>query len=432
MKTRRPTNAAAKRPGITRFPAARPAGAWTALTAAGVLTGPAGQALEVRDLLAFNVGPVVVKPRLSLAASYSDNVYSLPAGTIFEDLGLIRSRDDFFFMIGPELRARLGREGGDRQIDFAYRFDQTLFVENTDSDSSNHSFSLGGSVAVGRIEYDTRNSISLMNSVLSGYEATLEGVLAPSGNVERNSYSTSHTVTYALSAKGRVRLEGSLTHREYPGRDIEQRRFVDSTDWRLRAGYDYAYSQKLRFAVLGHYGQQLRSSAEGFSNLSDADIYGGSVTASGSFTPKLSGNVRVGYEFRDFQQDGGSDGYPLVGVGLTQQFSEKTSVSLNYNRSGSVSASTGGGTVTDSVGLGFQQVLGGGRPWFLNAGIYYLHTDYTEGDRRSENFRFTVGLAYQLRQWASAFINYSFETGERVQGFEYEVNQVMLGLSLGL
>lgn len=432
MKTRRPKNTGAQRSDATRSLAARPAGAWTALATAGVLASPAGQALEVRDLLAFNVGPVVVKPRLSLAASYSDNVYSLPESTVFEDLGLIQSRDDFFFMVSPELRARLGREGGERQLEFVYRFDQTLFVENTDSDASNHSFSLGGSVAGSRVAYDTRNSISLLNSILGGYESTLEGVLAPSGNVERNNYNTSHTVTYAVSAKSRLRAEGSVSYREYPGRDIEQRRFVDSTDWRLRAGYDYAFSQKLRFAALAHYGQQLRSSRNNLPNLTDADIYGGSITASGSFTAKLSGNVRVGYEFRDFQQGGGSDGYPLVGVGLTQQFSEKTSLSLNYSRSGSVSATTGGGTVSDSVGLAFQQVLGAGRPWFLNAGINYLHTEYVEGDRSAQHFRFTLGLAYQLRQWASAFINYSFETGERIQGFEYEVNQVMLGLNLGL
>jgi hypothetical protein len=398
---------------------------------AGALAGWSAQAFEARDLLAFNAGPVVVKPRFSFVTSYSDNVYSLPDNPLFERLGLIQSRDDFIFVLSPELRARLGREGGERHLDFTYRFDQYLFVENTDSDSSNHSFSLGAAVAGSRLEYDTRNSIQLLNSVLSGYESISEGVVQPSGNVERNQYNFSHNLAYVLTAKSRLRVEGSLNLREYPGTGLQQARYYDSTDWRVRAGYDYALSQKLRLAGLAHYGQQLRSAPRGGADLPDADIFGGSVTATGNLTAKLSGSVRAGYEFRDFEQGGGSDGYPLVGVSLTQQFSEKTSASLDYNRSGSVSAGTGAATVLDSVGLSFQQVLGTARPWFLNAGVRYQRNEYVDRDLTLDSFQFTAGVARQLRQWATVFLNYSFETASRF-AFDYEVNQVSLGLTIGL
>lgn len=401
-----------------------------ALAAAGAL-GPADAgAFEARDLLAFSAGPVVLKPRFTFVAGYSDNVFNLPENSAAEQLGLIESRDDFNFVLSPELQARLGRAGGDRQLEFRYRFDQYLFVENTNADSSNHLISLGAQIAGSRLEYDTQNSAQFLNSIVGGYEAVEAGIVIPSGNIERNFYNTSHNLAYVLSAKSRLRLEGSFSFREYPGQGFQQARFYDSTDWRLRAGYDYALSQKLRLAGLAHYGQQLRSARGNLPSLTDADIFGGSVTASGSFTAKLSGNVRVGYEHREFAR-GNSDGYPLVGLGLSQQFTEKTSASLNYNRSGSVSATTGGGTVTDSVGLGVQQVLGTSRPWFLNANVDYRRTEYADQDLTLEHFRVSVGAAYRLRQWATAFINYSFELGER-QRFDYEVNQVNLGLTIGL
>lgn len=160
-------------------------------------------------------------------------------------------------------------------------------------------------------------------------------------------------------------------------------------------------------------------------------MFGGSLTVSGNLTPKLSGSVRAGYEFRDFEQGGGSDGYPVVGVNLTQQFSEKTSASLDYNRSGSVSASTGAATVVDAVGLSFQQVLGARRPWFLNAGVRYRRNEYVDRDLTLDSLQFTAGVARQLRQWATVFLNYSFETASRFN-FDYEVNQVNLGFTIGL
>lgn len=406
-------------------------GGFAAWAAAGALSGLNGQAFEARDLLAFSAGPVVFKPRFTFVTGYSDNVYSLPDNPLFEQLGLIKSRDDITFVLSPELRASLGREGGDRRLEFSYRYDQYLFVENTDSDSSNHSINLGAMVAGSRLVYDTRNSVQWLNSVLTGYDSIGEGVVTPSGNVERNQYNFNHSLSYVLTAKSRLRAEGSLNLREYPGAGFQQTRYYDSTDWRVRAGYDYALSQKLRLAGLAHYGQQLRGAPAGQPDLSDADVYGGSVTASGDLTPKLSGNVRAGYEYRAFARGGGSDGYPIVGVSLTQQFTEKTSASLDYNRSGSVSAATGAATVVDAVGLSFQQVLGTARPWFLNAGVRYLRNEYVDRDLTLESFQFTAGVAHRLRQWATVFLNYSFETASR-PAFDYEVNQVNLGLTLGL
>lgn len=409
----------------------RPGAAALAASAVGALSGLEGQALEARDLMAFNVGPVVLKPRFTAVAGYSDNVYYLPADSPLEELGLIESRDDINFVLSPGLTARLGRPEATEWVEFSYRFDQILFLENTDSDSPNHYFTLGAGVAGSRLEYDCNNSFQLLSSILTGYEATVDGVALPSGNVDRNYFNLNHNLAYALTAKSRVRVEGSLGIREYTGSDQQQIRYLDSQDWRVRAGYDYALSQKLRLAGLLHYGQQIQTSnTPNRPDPPQADIFGGSVTATGNLTSKLSGNIRVGYEYRDFE-DAESDGYPLVGLGLTQRFTEKTSLSLDYNRGGSVSATTGAGTVTDSVGLAVQQTLGTSRPWFLNAAVRYVHNDYVEQDQTLENFRVTLGAAYQLRKWASVFINYTFELGERTT-FDYDVNQVNLGLSLGL
>ncbi len=399
-----------------------------------VLAACAGlHAFEVRDLLAFNLGPVVVKPRLTTAAFYGDNIFSLPDNSPAEALGLIKSRDDFFFRIGPELRARLGRPEGEIGVDFSYRFEQLLYVENTQADSSNHYLTLGGNYDRGRWNYSGRAGVQFLNSIVSSYESTEEGIIIPSGALERQAYSTSHTVNYQLTYKSRLRAEASVSRREYPGEDLERNRYLDSTDWRTGAGYDYAVSQNIRLGFLGHFGQILQDDRPGLQLSSrDADVWGFSLTASGSFTRKLSGEVRVGYDFRDYHRaDFGSDDYYTAGASLSYQVSEKTAASINYSRRGGSSASIGSGTVQDSVGLQLSQAVGARSPWFFNAGVRYAHTDFVDRDLSLETLQVTAGAAHQLRRWASAFINYSFETGQR-ERFDYEAHLVAVGLTIGL
>jgi hypothetical protein len=122
---------------------------------------------------------------------------------------------------------------------------------------------------------------------------------------------------------------------------------------------------------------------------------------------------------------------PIAGLGLSQALSERSTLGLNYNRGGSVSAGSGEPTIADSVGLTFRQRMGARHPWFFNAGVSYVHNEYSETGVGLDNLQLTAGLTYPIRSWATAFLNYSFELGDRGT-YDYQVNQVSVGLNLGL
>ncbi len=395
-----------------------------------------GWCFDVKDVFAVSAGPVVLHPQFSASAGYNDNIYYLPSQL---------AQDDFVYVLSPGLNIRLGRPDGDNHADLTYRFDQMLYAQNDQADASDHSVTLTGGAKGARLSYDTRNSFQFMDSIMNGYTATIEGIPIPAGNVERNYFDLDHSLGYDLSAKGRLLLEGAFHWREYPaGKQLIYLPYYDSNEWRGTAGYSHALSDKTRLAGRFYYGQLAQNPNGQFGTTSvkppHADYTGGTVDASGHFTSKLSGNVRVGYEYRWYAGDVESDGYPVAGIGLKQQFSEKTSASLNYNRGGSVSAYPGIGPgtsarvypiVTDSVTFNVQQILGTRRPWFLNLGVTYAQNAYVTTSQSYDHLQVELGANYQLRSWAVAFVNYAHEWGNQY-GYDYNVNRVSVGFSLGL
>jgi hypothetical protein len=384
------------------------------------------EGLEVRDLMAFSAGPFVIRPGFTTTSVYNDNIYYAPSRAMV---------DDFLFMLSPALNVRLGRKEAANRLDFTYRFDQYLYVENGQSDSSNHSFQLDAAVAGSRFSYYCVNSFKVLNSILDGYTTTIEGIPLPlSTNVERDYFDTTHNVGYALTTKSRLVADASLHMREYPGGDVAGQRLLDSTEWRASFGYEYAITQKYTLDGRFHYGQQTQTANfPGQVPPPDASLYGGTVAVRGQFTTKLSGTVRAGYEQREFDGESESGGYPIAGLGLTYGLSERTSFSLDYNRGGSVSSYNGEATETDSAGVRVTQIVGNRRPWNLSAGVRYVQNRFQTNDQVLENWQADVNASYRLRSWAALFAGYSFEFGQRgsFDGFDYTVNQVSLGFVLG-
>ena len=396
---------------------------------------------EARDLFAVSAGPVVLHPRFSFSTAYDDNIYFLPSDYPKDEFRFPRSRDDFLYTISPGLNARLGRLGGDNQIEFNYQFQQLVYAENDQSDSSNHSFDLSATVRGSRLSYDCNNSLQILNSILSGYRATVEGIPLEAGNVERNYVDLNHNFDYSLGAKTHILLEGTYRLRDYPVNQILSRTYYNQEEWRATTGFGYNLRPKIRLAGRLYYGQIERSpnvdrnaAGEPIPDPPRADYVGGTIGANGNFTPKLSGDVRVGYEHRWFSDEGGDDGYPVARVGLTERFTEKTSLSISYNRSGGVSATRGtqtaNVTISDSADLHFQQVVGLRRPVVLSVNFRYVQTDYSRSSVSLEHLDVQAGASYRLQPWAALFANYTYQFGTRT-AYDYTVNVVSLGVNFG-
>jgi hypothetical protein len=382
-------------------------------------------------LFAFSAGPVILKPSFTFTTGYNDNIYSLPSDSPLEDFGLIESRDDFTFILSPGLSARLGREDSPGWVELTYQFDQMLYVANTDSDSPNHSFGLGMAVSGSRLSYSNNNSWDVLSSIMTGYEATIEGVVVPPGNVDRQNLNTSHTLNYDLTHKSRLTAGGNWTYLDYAGEGLNAARFADTSSWNLNAGYNYALAEQFRLGASFGYGQQKYSGREtALPGLETPDwsinSYTISATGSGNFTARLSGNIRVGYQHRDLY---GGDANATIG--LEHQLGERTSLALDYSRSGGLASTSGLGTVTDAGSFSVSQTVGNRRPWGLSARVRYARSEYVDSGDTLGSLTVSCGASRPLTRWASAFLNYSYEIAERAS-YDYAVNQVNLGVRLGL
>lgn len=387
------------------------------------------QAFEARDLLGFNLGPVVVKPALSMDAGYNDNLFLLPDDSPLPDLGIVQSRDDVTFSVVPSISARLGRPDGDNQITFNYRFAQTFYVENTDRDSGDHNFSLDAGTRGSRLSYATRNSMAILNSIMTGYESTVGGVFLPAGNPERYSYSTSHNLSYDLSTRSRTYVQALFSFQDYAGDGLQDLRFLDYQNWNVGGGYDYAVRPELRLGGVIRYGNQAQfSNSDLRPDPPDTDVFDASLTASGSITRRLSGNVSLGYQTRDVYGDS-----LITSLALQYAIASSTAVSLTYSRNGELGSAAVGGSISDSAGLQLTQTLNARRPWQLGLGVRYVHQEYTETSGLSqENLDVTASVSRALTAWSSAFLSYTYEVGTRFGSGDYDANRVNLGVRIGL
>lgn len=410
-------------------------GARRALLAAGFLApAPAGLCLDPRDIFVVGAGPVVLRPTFDFTTSYNDNIYSLPDESILTELGLVNSREDLIFMMSPAINARLGRPDGDNRVALDARFDQYVYTENPDSDSGSYSFGLSAAARGAKLSYDCQNSVDFSNTILNSYTTVIEGIPVPAGNVERMYVDLDHDFAYSLSPKTHLLAGGFFRMRDYSGNELTTRRYYNSEEWRARAGFGYSLSEKIRLDAIFTYGQIFRDPVSDLvATPPQSDAFGATIGARGSFTPRLSGRVRVGYEQRWFSDGVGDDGYPIASVDLTQRFTDKTSASLAYNHGGGVSATafTRSVTVSDSFSLNLNQTLGYKRPWFLNLGIRYAVTDYTTSNiRNQENFQVLFRVSYQLLPWVSTYASYTYQYGTR-STYDYDDNQVTFGFHLG-
>ena len=171
----------------------------------------------------------------------------------------------------------------------------------------------------------------------------------------------------------------------------------------------------------------------------DSDFFGGHISAVGDFSEKLKGKVQVGYQTRQFDRlsngyGGGSHGLPIFEAEVDYSFTEKRTASLTYRHGGSVSIESPDSAVTsDYIILEVNQQIGTTGKLSANFGTTYeLDTYETRDAREYQYLRMNAGVSYSFNRWLKSSLRYDFEMFDSSEGnIDYNVNRVMLGLSVG-
>ncbi|MCF7765983.1 MAG: outer membrane beta-barrel protein [Verrucomicrobia bacterium] len=416
-------------------------------------------AADASNYLVFSRGPFLMRPRVALAESYNDNLFSQPDGT-----------GDLITSVSPGLNLQLGRQSGNH-ISLDYGFSEHFYLDRSDLNSGEHRFGLQTRLQGKRLILTGSDSLQFLSSPIGlvsfvsatpppvdpgqgtggggggsggGDPITVDPGAVQGGevitsigdrNVDRTTFSDNYNLGYGISEKTGVYLQGSHSATDFENGVV----LYDLTTVRATGGFGYRAFPKV--SLFGELFYRDTSTTPNFPGPENPDLsaIGGFLGARGNFTPKLSGTVRVGYEQREASNGADVPSAPVADLSLSHRFSDKTSMSLNFSRINDVSVQFASQVFTaNTAGLQLSQALGSSGKWRSNVGVGYSMFKYetlgvadanTDFDQFSANF----GLAYQIQMWLSASLGYSF-IGIRSDSAgipEYDVNQIGLSLSLG-
>ena len=399
-------------------------------------TGSA-MAFEPADLLAQRVGPVVIHPLFAVTERYDDNIFYSRLVTTNGIRNLPGEKiDDFLTIFSPGLALSVGRPE-DNHIALGYTFDSLFYLENDAQNSDNHTFLVDTRWEGKRLTLSGRDQVQFLSSIFGGATGLATAV-------ERTVFSDSYRISYAATEKTGVYVGAS-----HSANDFASPPYVDYTDVQGLAGFSFKALPKTSFFGEVYYGH---SSSEpnttGGLPGTDANFVGGFLGAEGSFTQRLTGTVKVGYEDRSYTQTTfiiagrtnvitQAPSTPVVELSLAQRFSDRTSARLSYSRRTIPSVQSLGQSYTlDNASLRLRQAIGVTGRWVFQAGVSYLRYGFDAQERQDSVYLAELELTYQFELWLRASLGYEFEMlssrhDRSITVVDYDVNRVTLRLAIG-
>jgi hypothetical protein len=204
------------------------------------------------------------------------------------------------------------------------------------------------------------------------------------------------------------------------------------------AGFGYRAFPKTGFFGEIYYGQTVTTPNFPAPNVPHVNFIGSFIGARGSFTDKISGVVKAGYESREFSDNSSAPGSPVVDLSLNYAMSAKRSVLLSYARLHDVSVQFARESYTaDAVTLRLGQTFGPAGKWNVSIGGSYGTYAYEQvggaTGRQYDRYSGNINLAYQIQLWLSANLGYNFDAIRSGGGgvADYDINRVGLSLAVG-
>ena len=386
-------------------------------------------AMDASDILVYSIGPVHIKPRLTVAEQYDDNIFYRPGKVSPFFPSSLPVEDDLITFISPGVTVQLGRKEANHII-FDYGMDQLLYVSHRNEDHRDHSLSLDAPLQGNRVALEGQTGVQFLAGILGGSLAQGTNQIA---RVDRVTYSDSYRLEYSVGEKTSTYLVGSFAATDYK----EGTPLYDENDLRGTVGFGYKVRPKVSLFGEGYYGQTAVSpNVNTFSNAPYSSVYGGYIGVSGDFTARLKGAVKVGYETRDFGGKLSGSRSPVVDVTLTDTLSERTRVSLSYSRRSEVSIQVGNQAYTsDEISAQWNQVLTSDGKLAANIRGSVVHSAYEDQGafpgRRDIDYRAGAALIYNVQLWLKARLAYEFESFNSNQFFDYNDNRITLGVAIG-
>lgn len=218
------------------------------------------------------------------------------------------------------------------------------------------------------------------------------------------------TGDWSATAKTRLSLGSSFNRTNYSDATT-----VDQDSWTVPLNGYYELTSKVDLSV----GYQYRRTRQALARSNSSDHFL-NVGASGDFTAKLKGDVRVGVTRRRLDDRGSEEDLGL-GASLSYAYSEKTTVNLNLSRDFRTSA-FGESQRVSSVQVNSQFLIS--EVWQANLGFSWERTNGVRNADRNDTFTtLETGVTYVVSRTISASFAYYFKnSSSRVDFYDFNSN----------
>jgi hypothetical protein len=183
----------------------------------------------------------------------------------------------------------------------------------------------------------------------------------------------------------------------YDKTDYSVASYTDSDILNLPLDVYFKMSPKLDWSV----GYRYRDSALSGAGRDSKDNFF-NIGARGEFTPKLTGQIRVGYTQRSFKK-GGNDSQLGADGSVTYAFSDKTTYSFNLSNDFG-SSGTGESTQNFSIGLNATNKLS--EQWSFTGGLSLRKSEYPT--RTDDFYEGQLAVTYTLSQVVNFGASYTY------------------------
>jgi len=449
-------------------------------------------ALEPEQILSPNLGKFAFQPQLDLSAQFTGNLFYestdpqpggpvtlereaipipppvLPPGVYPVTVNTPAGNDveaDLLWYISPGFEIQYGTNP-ENSLSLGYFHDFILYTENSDFNAGQDRFQFDARSQFGRFTLLGSDSVSWLDTILGGSVSSAQRI-----PVRRLSWVDNYRLTYDSSVKTDVYVAFNHNVQDF----LQSINLYDIGTIRGTAGFTYKPTERIGVFVEaggGHTdvtanlppppprtpGQATMLPGE------DSWVYGGFVGVRGTFTPRITGSVKLGYETRDFTGEDvqGDGGGVAVGVALSYAPTPRLLVNLTYDRQVGVSSQFAGQSfIYGTAALTATQQLGITGRWSLIGRLSFYHGTFSgqtetgvgiiervgpavfeyNVEREDQSFTGSIGVQFQPRPWLTSSLVYSFESfntdfddpyAALTTGLnDFVVNRVNLQVSIG-
>jgi hypothetical protein len=347
----------------------------------------------------LELGPFRILPSLEFSVEYDDNILLTPDNEI----------DDFIFHIIPGVMLELPSRK--YAVRLGYQADILRYFDNTDLDTVHHSF-----LADGRVNFPGGLGLRLTDRFLITDDFSGFPVPELTQRVERWENTLDAGADYTV----RERYTFDVNYRWFmvDYRDDPEFDQFDRDDHTIAGTFFYRVFPKT--SVLGEVDYNIvRYDQPAVADDRDSDAWRFLVGAKGDITAKTSVLVKVGWEWRDYENPGRDDWDGFIAEGnIIWKYREPSEVRLFGGRANVESLEeTRSYYITNYAGIEVRHFLserlilrvrglGGVNDYPEEASVGATTT--VEAERSDTFFEAGGALRYQMRRWLAFELGYTF------------------------